>query len=190
MGEEQKITDVDAFVDDWVYNIGRVLTRRVESLKDDLRSDTKRTMRRASNEIQGIFAWLEPPLPVLTDAARLRRIEELAVCGELSEVELRKAILDIVRAPRRARGRPRTDTAQHAIRAYSMHLKTRLTWREIAKAVMRCEHRYSDAKRSCPECADALRDAVGRLEKFLQRNGLHPGIPRRMDRVPLSRRKR
>ena len=43
-------------------------------------------------------------------------------------------------------------------------------------------------ERSCSPCGDAIRDAVGRLEKFLKSKGYHPNIPRQIDQSAASRR--
>jgi hypothetical protein len=174
MGDE-----VEAFLDKWAYDIEGLLRRRLGALIDDLCAEDERVRTPATKEALGILEWLLPPLPFLTEQARLLRIGELVDDLKLSSEERLESVRTVVRATARGRGRPRSDTAQDAVRAYSLHLMTPLTWCEIAKRLRTCEHFGSNADRSCDCCGDAIRDAVGQLEKFLRSIGLHPEIGRR-----------
>jgi hypothetical protein len=100
----------------------------------------------------------------------------------LSEDERLAAMLRTGRSTGRRRGRPRNETSQHAIEAFTWYLATPLSWHEIAVKVKGCKHpRPNPKQRSCRPCGDAIRDAVGRPEKFLKSKGYHPNLPRRVE---------
>ena len=180
---------VETLLDRWVYDIDGLLLRRLQSLVEDRHSGDAETRRRAAKQMEQLFEWRGPPLSYLTDRERLQRIGELSSEEKLSPAEKLAEIRSVLIAPRRRPGRPRTDGPE-AIQALTLHLKMPLTWCEIAKQVKGCEHPHSDKERSCPECGDAIRDAVGQLEKFLCRIGLYPDIDRRKAPDASSRPKR
>jgi len=180
---------VETLLDRWVYDIDRLMERRLQSLAVDCYSGDRATRTRAAKQMEEIFKWKEPQLPYLTERARLQRIGELISDDNLSPEGQLAEIRSVIIAPRRAPGRPQTD-GQQAVRALSLYLMEPLTWREIAKQVKGCEHYGSDKERSCEECSEALRDLVGRFEKSLRRMGLHPEIQRREAPDPSSRPKR
>lgn len=55
--------DLTKFIDSWVYDIQRILTRRRDSLAEDLVSEDERTRTQAEKEIDQIHEWLYSPLP-------------------------------------------------------------------------------------------------------------------------------
>jgi hypothetical protein len=171
-----------AFIDKWVYDIGHMLWYQLEALKDLLDSEDKHTREHAAKEIHDILGWLyEPPGPLYPEE-RLRRTRDTSNDESMSVQDRLAAVRRVARSSGRPRGRPRTETAQHAIRALYLHLATPLSWREIALTVKGCNHRRPNpAQRSCVACGDAIRDAVGRFERFLRDKGYHPEFPRRVE---------
>jgi hypothetical protein len=155
------------FASRWLYSIQHTLQNHLESLRDDLASDDEQVRKRARDEAWEILDWLYPPPPPLSKAAQLQRVEAALKDQKLSDEDRLAAVRRAGRSTGRARGRPRTETAQHAIRALSLHYATPMSWREIALAVKGCKHKRPKLERSCYACGDAIRDAAGRLENFL-----------------------
>jgi hypothetical protein len=178
--------DIDAFVNNWVYDVRRVLERRLDSLRYDLDSDDEGVRDKARKQIPEIEAWLYPPAKPLPDEEKVRRTRDALGDGSLSPQERLAAARRVARSTGRPRGRPRTETAQHAIRALSLHLATPMSWREIALIVKGCNHKRPSSERSCRPCGDAIRDAVGRLEEFLRAIGCHPEFPRSVELDKMS----
>jgi hypothetical protein len=173
--------DLDRFIDQWAYQIGGVLNRQLEALKDELRSDDKKVRKAAELEADQILDWLLPPSPPFTYRERLRKAEEAIADQRQADSDRLAAAMRALRSTGRRRGRPRTTTSQHAIHALTLHLTTPKSWREIALEVRGCKHKRPRLERSCVACGDAIRDAVGRLEKFLRSKGYHPNVPRRVE---------
>jgi hypothetical protein len=155
------------FASRWVYDTRRVLERHLEGLKDDLASDDDGIREKASEQAIQILDWLHPPLPPPSNAERLQGVQAVIADETLSATEKLAAVQRAGRSTGRRRGRPRTETAQLAIRALSLHYATPMSWREIALAVKGCKHKRPNPERSCHACGDAIRDAAGRLESFL-----------------------
>jgi len=167
---------------EWSYDVTRILLDRLSGLSEDLDSDDKPTRDHAAQEAEQILGWLLPPPDPLTTAEKWRKIDSIS----RDDPRSLQALSQLARSTGRPRGRPRTDTSQHAIRAYSLHLGTSLSWRQIALKVKGCNHKRPNLERSCAPCGDAIRDAVGRLEKFLKSKGYHPTLPRRVELDPGS----
>jgi hypothetical protein len=151
----------------WRYGIQRALQRNLESLRDNLASDDEQVRNLATDQAGAILDWLYPPLPPLSEQERLERVSAITGNEALSVEEKVAAIRRAARSTGRRRGRPRTDTAQHAIRALTLHLATSLSWREIALEIIGCKHPRPNPERSCVPCGEAIRNAAIRLEAFL-----------------------
>jgi hypothetical protein len=207
-------SQVDSFLNRWVYDVRGTLSRRLEGLKDDLLSADVDTRATAEDEAVKLLDWLHPP--VSGDGAERERIEQALIMAGVPPAR-RKVILSASGTGRKA-GRPRTMNLD-AIEALSMHLKTDNTWRRIRYDLKgACEHRCAkcrDVPRqvdtrgvirarmpNCPEChlpirpdtkrqsvcfrcVDALRSAVGELEALLKERDLLPTLPRRADLMGL-----
>ncbi len=172
-------SELDSFIYEWGANIRRVLERQLDSLHYDLDSDDEEARRKADHEIPLIRAWLFPPADPLTASEKERKVQAVANDPNLSTEERLVKIGRAARSTGRKRGRPKTDTARHAISALSLHLATHRSWREIALIVGECNHsRPNPSERSCTHCGDKIRDAVGHLETFLNDIGCHPELPR------------
>jgi hypothetical protein len=170
--------EVDKFVFQFLYDIERFLRRKLDALKEDLRSDDDGIRKLAEEKVVKISNWLFHPLPPLSEEERLQRTEEALSDKSLSPSERLRAISRLARSSGRRKGRPWTDTAQHAVLALTMHYATKLSWREIALAVRGCKHERPTPERSCKTCGDSIRDAAGRLEKSLIEMGFEKDFPR------------
>jgi hypothetical protein len=170
--------EVDKFIFQFLYDIERFLRRELDALKEDLCSDDDEVRKPAEEKVVKISNWLFPPLPPLSEEERLQRTEEALGDKSLTPSERLKAIRRLARSSGRRRGRPWTGTAQHAVLALTMHYATKLSWREIALAVRGCKHERPKPERSCKTCGDSIRDAAGRLEKFLIEMGFEKDFPR------------
>jgi hypothetical protein len=169
------MTDPTAeFIHQWLLDIEGILKRHRENLKDDLWSDDERTRKQADRTLDEVCEWLEPPLPQPTDEQKVATA--LGILGDetVSPTIRLKPVSRLIRSGGRGRGRPRTETAQLAIRALSLHYATSSSWREIALKLRGCKHARPNRDRSCKFCGDSIRDAAGRLEKFLQSIGYNP----------------
>lgn len=174
------VDETTRFVYHWLHDVDKLLRRALESLKDDLRSDDDAVRRNAEKRAEMILDWLFPaPWPAGKDEFKLMAIEQ-AIKNKTISVDGRyKSVRRIITSTGRRRGRPRTE-ARHAILALSMHYATKLSWRKIALLVKGCNHTRNrpNLEISCPPCGDAIRDAAGRLEKFLVSIGFNPDFPR------------
>jgi hypothetical protein len=166
----------DAFIYRFTCDIEQILRDHLENLKDDLRSDHEPARNAAIKEADHIMDWLyPPPLPLSAERRLQKAVEAANDPSRLVEdrlLEARKAML----STGRKRGRPRTDTSQHAIQALSIFYAKRHSWRKIALAVKGCKHRRPNPERSCIACGESIRDAAGRLEKFLLSLGFIPPV--------------
>jgi hypothetical protein len=174
--------DIANLLNRWAYDIEGILRRALGALRDDLLSEDEDKAELAAKAAEEILDWLAPSQKrALSDEDKLRLIRDIDMARPARE-QL-SAIERIKRSTGRRRGRPRSETSQHAIHALTLHLATPLSWREIALKVKGCNHhknRPHPDQRSCPPCGDAIRDAVGRLETFLRTKGYHPEFPRRI----------
>jgi hypothetical protein len=170
-------SDADAFVYRWLFDMRAFLERQWEALTYDLESGDKETRETAERNMRDIEAWLYPARAPLSEESKLERTRLVMENGSLSVEEKMAAMQHIARSTGRPRGRPRTETAQHAIAALSMHYMG-FDWRGIALEVKGCNHKGRDEGRSCKPCGDAIRDAACRLETFLRRRGWLPGVSR------------
>jgi hypothetical protein len=176
------MAEIDKFVDSWIYDVEAVLRRELENLKDQLASEDVTSRRQAESDASAILDWLYLPVPPSSPGDRLKKAQDVTRDSTLTEAERYSKALRTLRSSGRQRGRPRDQTSQHAIRAYTLHLTTGMSWREIALTVKGCKHkRPNQSERSCEHCGDSIRDAVGRLERFLKAKGYHPNVPRRID---------
>ena len=166
------------FVNRWLYNIELILRDRLESLKYDLRSDDENTSGCATKEAGQILDWLLPPLPSLSKAEQLRRVETAFKDKKRSVEDRLAATRRAALSTGRSRGRPRNETSQQAIRALGLHFATPLSWREIALEIRGCNHDRPNPERSCEPCGAAMRDAATRLESFLKTIGSDLTFPR------------
>ena len=165
------------FYNRWLYDMESKLRGRLETLKDDLRSDDEETRNQATEEADEILNWLYLPPKALSEEDQLQRVEAALKDEQVSAKDRLAAVRRAGRSTGRTRGRPRTETAQQAIRALSLHYATTLSWREIALDVRGCKHKRPNLERSCPACGDAIREAAGRLEKFLKSIGYDFDFP-------------
>ena len=172
------------FASRWLYSIQHTLQNHLESLRDDLASDDEQVRKRARDEAGEILDWLHPPLPPLSTQERLERVTTASGNEALSDEEKLAAVERAARSTGRRKGRPRTETAQHAIRALSLHLATTLSWREIALDVKGCKHKRPNPERSCVRCGQAIRNAATRLETFLESIGHEFNFKRGVDLDP------
>jgi hypothetical protein len=169
------------FYSRWLYDIESKLRRRLETLKDDLRSDDEDTRKLATGEAGKILNWLYLPPKPLSKADQLQRMEDAFKDGKMSAKEKLTAALRAGRSTGRAKGRPRDETSRLAVRALGLHLATDMSWREIAMRLKGCSHerplpaRQEPRKRnpalSCGDCGEAMRVAVYRLRSFLKQLG-------------------
>jgi hypothetical protein len=165
-------SSVDEFIDRTLFDVQHRLRIELDGLRNDLLSEDSRTRNDAKREVSAILSWLLPPAGPISLEQKLRRSQD-ALADENMSIQDRLDLLKrIARSTGRPRGRPRTDTAQQAICAFSLRLATALSWREIALRVKGCNHkRPYPEQRSCKCCGDAIRDAVGRLDNFLRSRG-------------------
>jgi hypothetical protein len=166
------------------YDVSRFLGSELDALKEDLSSEDDETQKLAQEKAIKICDWLFEPLPPVSKQEREEWILQTSKNEALSPAEKVKAISRAVRATGRRRGRPLTDTRQHAILALSLFYATKLSWRKIALIVKGCNHRRPNLERSCESCGDAIRDAAGRLETFLKSLGFSPETER--GEIPLA----
>lgn len=169
--------EVLRFINDWLYDMGRALRDRLETLKDDLHSDDEHAREQATEEAAKILNWLYLPPPPLSSEEKLRRVTAASNDEKLSPTDRLAAARRAIRSTGRARGHPRTETAQQAIRALTLHYATPMSWREIALHIRGCKHKRPNLERSCDKCGDAIRDAAGRLEEFLKSIGHNCNFP-------------
>src|SRR2546430_434308 len=114
--------DVSTFLNRLVYDVDRILRSALDALRDDLESENEDTAGRATKDAEEILDWLYPPTPEMSAKELLKRAADAMNNQELSEAEQMDALRRAARSTGRPRGRPRTETAQHAISALSMHL--------------------------------------------------------------------
>jgi hypothetical protein len=169
------------FVNRRLYDIRRVLENRLETLKDDLRSDDEPTAERAANEASAILDWLTPPSQPLSPEEQIMRVTSAIANDKLSAEEKLVAVRRAGRSTRYRKGRPRNEISQIAIRALTLHYATRLSWREIALVVRGCQDKRPNPDRSCVRCGESIRQAARRLEKFLGSLGFDSDFPRGFD---------
>ncbi len=163
--------EVIQFVNRWLYNVELVLRDRLESLKDDLGSDDDQIRGQATEQASEILDWLMPPSHPLSHSEQLQRIQAALLDEDLSPADRRTAALRAGRSTGRPRGRPRDETSQQAIRALGLHLRTSMSWREIALELRGCEHTRPNPERSCEPCGASMRNAATRLQSFLKSIG-------------------
>jgi hypothetical protein len=174
------------FYNRWLYDIESKLRGRLETLKDDLRSDDEDTRKLATEEADRILDWLYLPPKPLSEAEQLQRMEDALKDGKMSAKEKRAAVLRAGRSTGRAKGRPRDATSRLAVRALGLHLATGMSWPEIAMKLKGCDHkrplppkqkpRKRNPALSCEDCGDAIRVAVYRLRSFLKRIGFEDEV--------------
>jgi hypothetical protein len=172
--------DSSDFVNRFAYNVRAILERKLDELKDDLRSDDQRTRKGAEKMSAELCEWLFGPGQPLTAEQRLQQATEAANDPNLTPAERLAAMRRASRSTGRTRGRPRNESSQHAIEALSLCLGSELTWREIAYRLKQCNHRgRTERRQSCDSCMDSIRKAAERLERFLRKYAMHPeAIPR------------
>jgi hypothetical protein len=136
----------------------------------------------AADDIRQICDWLCQPRGPLSADEKVQICNEISSDKTLSDQEREATLRRVLRSTGRPRGRPRTDTVQHAVSALTLKLTTLNSWREIALEVKGCKHKRPNPERSCIACGDAIRDAAGRLDTFLQNKNYHPNFPRRIYR--------
>lgn len=179
---ESMADDFTELLNRCVYNVEHILKSALASLIDDLTSENENTAELAERTAEEILDWLAPsPKRALSAEEKLRRIQEIVLDEKMPVQAQLSAVAAVNRSTGRRRGRPRSETAQQAIRAFSLHLATPMSWREIALHVKGCNHGRPNPERSCVPCGDAIRDAVGRLEAFLRSKGYHFTFSRRID---------
>jgi hypothetical protein len=167
-------SEMDRFIYRWVHDIEMVLKRRLENLKDDLRSDDLDTSQAASKEAAEILDWLSPPPPPLTADSKLQAAKRALDEEGLSFEEKLAAIRRATRSTGRPKGRPRSETSQHAIQALSLRSATAMSWREIALKLKGCKHKRPKPERSCMLCGEAIREPTERLRRVLIHYSLIP----------------
>ena len=169
--------EIIEFINRWLYDVERMLASRLESLKDDLRSDDASLREQAAQEAAKIMDWLYPPSPPLSAEEQSNRVETAMADRSLSVKARLGAVRRAVRSTGRSKGRPRDETSQQAIRALALHYATTLSWREIALEIRGCTHKRPNPERSCNPCGSAVRNAATRLESFLKKMGYDPSFP-------------
>jgi hypothetical protein len=179
------------FVINW-SNIESKLRRRLTYLREnDLVSDDMSTVRRAERQVKIIEAWLDPPRPRPTDDEKITILRNILANESIPASERVREVGRLSRSSGRGRGRPRTETSQHALDALTLHRLTSATWAEIAFRVKGCPHKGAGKDASCNSCADAMRDAAKRLESDMKIIGFDFDFPRGkfpIDAVNLPRR--
>jgi hypothetical protein len=180
--------EIIEFINRWLYDVERVLTSRLESLKDDLRSDDAGLREQAAQQADEITDWLYPPPPPLSPEEQVHRVEAAIADKSLSAKERLAAASRAARSTGRSKGRPRDETSQTAIRALGLHLATGMSWREIAMRLKGCAHerpmpvhqkpRKRNPNLSCNDCGEAMRVSVFRLRGFLRQLDYDSDFPR------------
>lgn len=170
--------DLTEILNRWVYDIEGILARALEDLRDHLESADPERAKMAKAEAHEILGWLHPLQQRITERTKKKRIEEI-FSAKLPPQEMAVLFRKIDRSTGRPRGRPRTSRT-NAIMAFSLHLQTRMSWREIALRVTGCEHAHPK-KLACKTCAEKVREAVGRLDKFLRARGYRSNVARRIE---------
>jgi len=151
----------DDLLDNWVHNFRRALATERDALVDDLLSDDAVTRQDARNEIEEILDWLEPPLKLSPADDEQTAVEVALLQAGVPAARARSIALKAAPSINRKSGRPRTN-GPYAIRAFTEHMKTAKTWREITlKLKGPCEHR-------CSTCRDADRPQA------VESSGLRP----------------
>jgi plasmid stabilization system protein ParE len=169
-------SDLDAFVEHWLYDIERILKSRQNELRENLPSADKEAAKRAMSEIEKIESWLKPSTESEAAKEKLQRIRAVLEDGSDSPEKRLQAIHDLSRSARKTRGRPRDKTGPYAIRALTLSLATDKSWRQIALEVKGCDDPHPEGL-SCEKCKEAVRNAVNRLQEFLRRIGGNPKFP-------------
>ena len=207
--------DVDAFVDQFVYDIR---TRLESALYAAVEEDSPESIAAADK----ILSFLYGASP-LSDDEKCQRAAEIAHDTSLSPNERKAAMRRALESSNRRSGRPK-EKGPDAIKAFTIYLKTNKSWREITLEVQgSCESRHCeyfcsecrDVKRPnergrrdrtpsnrlcgkcrciirdkkepiCQWCKDAVRDLVGQLEELLKQIGVYPHLPRRKDMKAMS----
>jgi len=167
------------------HDIRAILWSQLESLKDDLRSQDKRTSESAAKEASVILAWLLPPSPP-SPKMRLHLIEDVMADTRLSDGQRLADAKRALRSTGRSRGRPRDETSQHAIRAFTLRLSGDLSWLQIAMRVKGCKDKGARLGKSCKACGDSIRKAAGRLDEYLQLKGYRSKFPSRKELEGMS----
>jgi len=167
-------SEIDKFIHDWVHDVELILKRRLEDLKEDLRSDDEDLSIAAADEAGEILNWLYPPLPPLAPDAKLQATKHALNDDRLSDEQKLVAARRAMRSTGRRRGRPRSETSQYAIQALSLRSETAMSWREIALKLKGCNHKRPKPERSCEPCGEAIREAAERLRKMLVHYSLIP----------------
>jgi hypothetical protein len=167
-------SEIDKFIHDWVHDVEMILKRRLENLKEDLRSDDEDMSIAAAEETGEILNWLYPPLPPLASDAKLQAAKQALDDERLGDEQKLVAARRAMRSTGRPRGRPRSETSQHAIQALSLRSATAMSWREIALRLKGCNHKRPKPERSCVPCGEAIREAAERLRRVLIHYSLIP----------------
>jgi len=89
-----------------------MLENQLDVLADDLESTAERTRDHAAEDIRAILRWLLPPSGPVSAQSKKQRIAEILRDDDPEALE---RIGRVFRSTGRPRGRPKTDTAQHAI---------------------------------------------------------------------------
>jgi hypothetical protein len=167
-------SEIDKFIHVWVHDIEMVLNRRLENIKEDLRSDDEDISKAAAEEAGEILNWLYPPLPPLAPDAKLQAAKQALNDERLGIEQKLAAARRAIRSTGRPRGRPRSETSQQAIQALSLRSATGMSWREIALRLKGCKHKRPKPERSCVPCGGAIREAAERLRRVLIHYSLIP----------------
>lgn len=135
---------MEAFMDQWVYNLDRILRSRLDALVPDLTCGDEKVEQRADTEASEILSLLYGPVEPESQEERRHAIEQSLAKSGLPPERVQAMAKRESRFTGRAAGRPR-ELGPDAIRALILHLTTEKSWREIALEVKGCNH-------ICPTC--------------------------------------
>jgi hypothetical protein len=151
--------DVDALFDQFVYNIRGKLESALYAAAEEGSPESIAEAEKILSFLYGASSF--------TDDERCQRAAEIFRDANLSPKERKAAMQRALKASGGRSGRPK-EKGQDAINAFTIHLRTDRSWREITLEIQgSCESRKCEY--FCPECGDVKRKRdKGRLDR-------HPG---------------
>ncbi len=162
-------SEMDKFLYTWAYNIERVLARQLDALQYDLDSSDEQLRERAEREIPEFRSWLDPPVKGKRGRGRPRTRANDAIRALTLHVSTTKSWRQIAME---------VYGCEHACTKCGRRKgKPFEGGRKIGPCCPTCSgsliRTKPDNERSCFACGDAVREAVGKLVKFLKRKRLY-----------------
>ena len=163
---------MNALIHEYLFDPSRILSRRLETLKEALYSTDTREAHDAELEADEILRWLVPERGRESFRDWLVALLNNSV---LTDEQLRRAAAKGARATGSQRGRKRQANAlERVMAALILRHGTGLRWREIVQRIERCLHVTPRARMSCQACGEAMGKNAGRLERVLKKAGFDP----------------